>query len=195
MALDLPPDLRARVEQARAEMDAERAAEVALLPATEELRGAAISRAHRILAARPCSRHELQERILRADAMTPELAAWAADRCLEHGLLDDDAYATSFIRARIARGHGARRIRTDLASRGIDAACIDRVFASIESEASHDAEAQACQRQLARRYDAVALNDIAQRAKATRWLAGRGYDFAHIEAAIRAVRAGDDSTM
>lgn len=189
MTLDLPPDLRARVEQARAEMDAERAAEAALLPATDELRQATLTRAHRILAARPCSRHELNERILRANAMTVELAAWAVERCVEHGLLDDDAYAASFIRARISRGHGARRIRADLAARGIDAACIDRAFAAIASDATRDAEADACERQLAKRYDAESLSDIAQRAKATRWLAGRGYDFAQIEAAIRAVRS------
>lgn len=189
MSLDLPADLRARVDRARAEMEAERAAEAAALPATDELRTAALSRAHRVLSTRPCSTKELHDRILRAAEMTPELAAWAVDRCVEARLLDDYTYAQAFVRSRLAKGHGKRRIQQDLATRGITGDLAADVLSEADAQSEDDVFAHACRRQLERRYDAAALADTATRAKATRWLASRGFEFAQIDAAIRAVRA------
>jgi regulatory protein len=188
MALNLPPDLRARVEQARAEMEAERAAEAAALPATEELRAQAMTHAHRILSSRPCSGQELRDRILRAAQMTPELAIWAVEQCVEQCLIDDEAYARSFVQARIARGHGPRRIRQDLAARGIAPEIAETALTAAE-QADEELHTRVCQGQLEKRYDADALADTATRAKATRWLLGRGFAHGQVESAIRAVRS------
>ncbi len=189
MSLDLPADLRARVDRARAEMEAERAAEAAALPATEQLRTAALTRAHRVLSARPCSTKELHDRIMRGADMTPELASWAVASCVEARLLDDVTYAQTFVRSRLAKGHGKRRIQQDLAARGIAADIAADVLDTACEQEDVDVFADACRQQLERRYDAAALADTATRAKATRWLAGRGFEFPQIDAAIRAVRA------
>jgi regulatory protein len=115
----------------------------------------------------------------------PDEVELGLERCTSAGLLDDRAYAASFIESRVRRGHGAARIRQDLGQRGIDRRVVDELLAAnVEPEAMDDAALVAARRKLAR----VDLDEAAARAKGLRWLMSRGYTSAQASGAISALR-------
>jgi regulatory protein len=189
-------DLQARISAARDEMVAESRA----LPADDGTRQRALGRCSVVLSYRACTEHELREK-LRASEFEPDVVDWAISKCIESRLIDDLRYATSFLASRLRRGHGLMRIRNDLNKRGIARPLVDEAWQVHQDE--HELEhgegtarhltAAAAERALAKKFDAAGLVEQAARAKATRFLAGRGFNYGEIEAALRAVRAGGES--
>lgn len=161
-------------------MDAERDAR----PADDAQRQKAITRAHMVLAARACTEHELRTKLLAAP-FEPQLVDWVIEQFASAGLINDESYATLFVQSRVRRGFGARRIQQDLSKRGIDR---ELARAALDEHLDAELATDSCAQQVRRRYDAAQLQDRAVRAKATRWLAGRGYDMSTIDRAIRCVR-------
>jgi regulatory protein len=78
-------------------------------------------RAMDLLARREHSRRELVAK-LSARSFAPELIGEVLDELEREGLLSAERFALSFVEARYGKGKGPRRIRAELAERGIESA-------------------------------------------------------------------------
>jgi regulatory protein len=90
-------------------------------------------------------------------------------------LLDDEAYAESFVRERLAgRPMGARRIAWELEQRGVDDALVQTVVEShVDPQTEREAALRAARKRLERLKD---LDEDAARHKLRAFLARRGFD-------------------
>jgi regulatory protein len=124
-------------------------------------------------------------RKLQAKEFEPDVIEYGIERCTAAGLLDDERYAREFVASRVRRGHGAQRIRQDLAQRGVDRQLVDSLLAVHQDDGEIDAAAiDAARKKFAR----VDLEDAQVRAKALRWLQSRGYGYGQADTAVRTVR-------
>jgi regulatory protein len=135
----------------------------------------------------------LRDKLIQGGHETDAIEA-AISRCRDAGLINDERYACDYVESRVRRGHGPQRIRHDLLQRGIDRAHIDTALADITPDGLEDAALTAARRKFAR----VDLEAAPARAKAMRWLVGRGYSMSDASATITAVRleqaaAADDT--
>lgn len=133
----------------------------------------------RLLARREYSRAELEGR-LAAKGHEESAIAECLDALAEQGLQSDTRFAESFLRSRVLRGQGPRRIRQELAQRGIERDLIRTAFA--EAEPGVDWFALACET-LARRFSGPG-DTPRERARRERFLAGRGFDFDQVRHAL-----------
>jgi regulatory protein len=90
-------------------------------------------------------------------------------RLYRHRYLDDDRFAEGMARRAVRRGHGSRRVRADLASKGISKAVIDATVARMFVD-----EAELARGALSRRYKSLPEDQVA-RARAARFLLQRGF--------------------
>lgn len=127
-----------------------------------------------------------------------QVATRLVDRSRELGLVDDGRYARAFAEARLRRGHGARRIVADLHRRGIDRTRADEALRAIAERADGDGKADptldACATALTRKFGRSDLDDTATRAKAHRFLLGRGFSHDQAAGAIRELRSAAGRT-
>jgi regulatory protein len=137
------------------------------------------------LARRQLTAHELSER-LRAKGFDEQVRADVVERMVDAGLVDDVRYAEAFVRARLGRGHGPRRIMNDMRVRGIDTEIATTALGSV---AGDDDFTSACIELAGRKAGGRPIEDSAARGKLMRYLAGRGFSTAQIDAAIRALNA------
>ncbi len=145
---------------------------------------AVLAACHKALAGAQITTSELHRKLAKA-GFEPDEISFGIDRCTSAGLLDDERYASQWVESRVRRGHGPARIRQDLAKRGVDRVLVD---AALAEHADHDALADAAIEAARRKFARVDLEDRASRAKALRWLLGRGYSSSHADAALRVVR-------
>lgn len=87
----------------------------------------------RALEVRSYARGDLARRMLRKGHQRGAVEA-ALERAAGLGLLDDAAFAQSYVQTRSARGRGPSRLVRDLLSMGVDRALIDRAIAAEWSE-------------------------------------------------------------
>lgn len=136
----------------------------------------------RILTAMPRAVQELKRR-LRQRGHKASVAAEAVGRLQAAGLLDDEEFAKSFTRTRLARGHGPPRILTDLLSRGVERGLAERSIAHVLEAEEVDPNEKA--RTLAEKR-AAQLGDLPAGTKKRRMLAYlgrrgfRGYEVTEI---------------
>ncbi|MYL23332.1 regulatory protein RecX [Halomonas alkaliantarctica] len=134
-----------------------------------------------LLARREYSRAELADRLAHKQVSPEEI-----DTCLntlaEQGLQSDARFAQSFIRARILRGQGVRRIDSELRQRGIDAATYAAALAEVEAQEGVD-WFELARETLSRRFSSPG-DSPKERAKRERFLANRGFDFDQIRYAL-----------
>jgi regulatory protein len=143
-----------------------------------------LSACHKVLAGTQVTETQLRRK-LQAKGFEPDDIEHGIERCRAAGLLDDERYAREFVESRVRRGHGAQRIRQDLAQRGVERTLVDSLLALHQDDGALDAAAiDAARRKFAR----IDLEDAAARAKALRWLQSRGYGYGQAEAAVRTVR-------
>jgi regulatory protein len=84
------------------------------------------------IAARDRTRHELAQS-LRARNVPPEVAEQVLDRLQEVGLVDDAAFAESWVESRQQRRHLSRpALRRELQAKGVDREQIDAALESVE---------------------------------------------------------------
>lgn len=155
----------------------------------ELARQKALEAAYKLVSGRVMTAGELAKK-LHAKEHEPDVVEWAMGRAVAHGLVDDAAYARTFLRQRSARGHGPRRIRQDLAKRGVDPVVVEQAFA--EGGPTAEAELERCGQLLGRKFDPAQLGETKVRAKAFRFLVARGYEAGVAERAIGTVRAAAD---
>lgn len=145
---------------------------------------AVLTACHKALAGTQLTVAELRRKLV-ARAFEPDQVERAIGKCMAARLLDDERYTSQYVESRIRRGHGAQRIRQDLARRGIDRALVDAVLAEHLDAGALDAAAIDAARSKFARVD---LDEAKARAKAMRWLLSRGYSSSQADAALRTVR-------
>jgi regulatory protein len=146
---------------------------------------AAMTTCYKVFSNKLVTERELRDKLVKAEH-EPDMVEFALAKCRAEGLINDRAYATSWIESRIRRGHGARRIERDLQVKGIAKELVAEVLAEQSSGTELEDAALVAARKKAARLD---LEDAATRAKVQRWLVGRGYSFGQADAALRTVRA------
>jgi len=174
----------------RAKPFAERRAERAEIDDPELVLGAAL----RFLEVRERSTAEVRRRLATA-GYREELVEGAIERLTELGMLDDAAFAQSWVESRDrARPRGERALRSELARKGIERQLTDDVLTERQAQAP-DADADAAQRLLARHarsLDRVA-DPRARRQRAYAVLARSGFDPSTAGDAVRRWLASNDA--
>ena len=146
---------------------------------------AAYRTALRALERRPFARADLARRLQRKGHPAEAVAA-ALDRARALGLLDDAAYAASYVETRAARGRGPARLTRDLLAMGVERRLIDRALAA---HAAADQGGASVPLTLATRR-AAQLGDLPRAVKRRRllaFLARRGYSGGEVGALVRQV--------
>lgn len=180
---DEHPDDVPRAKRPRRQPEPELAFSTDLFVQDPEQRSV-LAACHKALAGTQLTVAELRRKLARKD-FDDAAIEHSIERCTAAGLLDDERYARSYVESRVRRGHGAQRIRQDLAQRGIERELVSALLAEHEDEGALDAAAvDAARKKFAR----VDLEDAQARAKAMRWLCSRGYSMAQAGDALRTVR-------
>jgi regulatory protein len=150
----------------------------------------------RFLEPRQRSIGEVRRRLTRV-GYREDLVEGAIARLVELGMLDDEAFARSWIESRDrARPRGERALRMELARKGIERQTTDVVIADREAN-EPEADAAAARRLLERNARALARvgDPRARRNRAYALLARNGFDPETAAAASREfdLRSGDDA--
>ena len=132
-----------------------------------------------LLARREHSRSELSTKLNQRFSDCPDLIVAAVQRLNDEGLVSDQRFAESFVRQRVARGHGPLRIRQELRQREVEEGLIGEALA----EAGIDWWALA-EEVVQRRFGAEAPADFKEKAKRMRFLQQRGFTFEQIQSAV-----------
>lgn len=142
------------------------------------------ARALDLLAARAYSVRDLRRKLVQQE-VPPGEADDVVERLLAAGLLDDAKYALAYARTKLVGGASARRVRQELARKGIAGdvagAAIEQVIADeeVDTEATIDRVAR---RKLASMGD---LEPLVLRRRVYAFLARRGYDADEIQRAMQ----------
>jgi regulatory protein len=144
----------------------------------------------RALERRPFARAELGRRLVRK-GHRPDAVEHALERAAGVGLLDDAAFARSFVETRSARGRGPARLLRDLLAMGVERRVIDAAIAVHWAEGS---EREALPRALvARRARQLgALPRDAKRRRLLAFLARRGFTGPAARDLVREALMADD---
>lgn len=134
----------------------------------------AYNRALGLLARREHSRRELKLK-LRQKGYEGDEASEAIDRLGEQHYQDDERFAGSLIRSRVAQGYGPMRVRAELKSHGLSDARIRAVL----DEADVDWNANALA-QLRRRFGTGSPPDRDEKARRAQFLLRRGFPAATV---------------
>ena len=144
-----------------------------------------LAAALRFLEARPRSTAEVRRRLVTRGYRT-DLVEGCVDRLLDLGILDDEAFARTWVESRDrARPRGERALRTELARKGIDRAVTEQVLDVRELE-HPDADAAAARQVLSHHASSLArvADPRARRQRAYALLARSGFDSATAVSAI-----------
>ena len=184
LAVDLVIEAGLRKGQA---LSAERQRELLVRQETFAAKASALAG----LANRARTAHEVRDALARKGFAEAVAEDTVAD--LERlGLVDDAAYARSFVRGRFsARGYGPARLRQDLTRKGVDRATIDAALAEL-TEAEDLGEA--ARDQAARKWRSLGSeDDLRKRKKKTMdYLVRRGFGFDQARTAVDAVADGEE---
>lgn len=131
----------------------------------------------RLLARREYSRHELESRLAAKGHAAEDVAA-CLDALAEQGLQSDARFAEHFVRSRIQRGQGPRKVRAELDQRGVGRETVGEVLEDAEVDWYRLAAET-----LARRFRGPG-DAPKERAKRERFLAGRGFEFDQLKHAL-----------
>ncbi|OUM93454.1 MAG: hypothetical protein BAA04_00085 [Firmicutes bacterium ZCTH02-B6] len=151
---------------------------------------AAKAAALRLLAARARSAQELERRLLRrgfAPAVVAEVVAW----CHGLGYLDDEQFAEDWIRARVGRYNGRRRIEHELREKGIPRDVVRRKLAELVSD---EDELASCLELARRQYSRVGdLPPEVRRRRVSGFLLRRGFSPEAVQRALAQVDSDYES--
>lgn len=131
-----------------------------------------------MLARREHSAKELEQKL--TTRFDVDEVVQAIERLQSDGLQNDERFVESYIRSRIARGHGPLRIESDLKQRGVDREIISRCL----QQADHDWYQQASEL-VVRKFGEEPPVDQKARAQEMRYLAARGFAPDQVFAAIK----------
>ena len=146
-----------------------------------------LAAALQFLEARPRSTAEVRRRLLMR-GYRADLVEGCLERLLDLGILDDEAFARTWVESRDrARPRGERALRSELRTKGIDRLVVDDVLEA-RTEEQPAADAEAARRVLERHASALArvTDPRARRQRAYALLARSGFDS---ETAVEAIGA------
>jgi regulatory protein len=152
-----------------------------------------LAAALRFLEVRARSKAEVRRRLTQA-GYQPALIDGAIERLVELGMLDDAAFARTWIESRDrARPRGERALRQELRLKGLDGTLIDEALGE-RGSAGGDVDELAARRVLARHAAALArvADPRARRQRAYALLARNGFDPETCGVAVRAFLAETD---
>lgn len=153
----------------------------------DKARPSAFSKALGLAARRERSARDLSRR-LRQGGYAGDEAEAAIARLQALNFQNDARFAGVLVRARLAQGHGPRRIRAELRGHGLDDAAAQ---AAIEEEAP---DWQALARDLyRRRFGTRPAVDVAERSRRAAFLLRRGFDAATVRGLTHADDVDDSS--
>jgi regulatory protein len=125
-------------------------------------------RAIRLLAAHDRSEHEIRRRLVAGGESNTAVTA-TLRRLRRYGYVDDHRFASSVAEQARRRGYGSEYVRAQLEHKGVADQVIEQAL-----RAGFDDEAELAERALARHFP-EGLRQPAERAKAARFLLGRGF--------------------
>ena len=146
----------------------------------------AYERALTMLAARSYATVELRRRLARKGYAASDVDA-VVDRLTTAGLLDDAVYARQLTRSKLLDGGAAsRRVRRELAARGVGGGVADAAIAEVMADEAVD-ESQMAEQVARKRAISLARCDRpTQRRRLYAYLARRGYSADDIRRAVQA---------
>lgn len=136
------------------------------------------------LARREYGRRELIKRLAVA-GFDVDVAEAAVDQLAAEGLQDDRRFVENFLQSRVSQGKGPARIQADLGQRGLPGGLVDEVLQ--DSETDWFALAREVRR---KKFGAGLPTDFKEKARQMRFLQYRGFESAHVQAAVGS--AGED---
>jgi regulatory protein len=144
-------------------------------------------RALNILAFRARSSSELARSLVRKGEERPHVE-WAIARLTEQGLLDDEAFARSFARAKVVGGkQSRRRVQQDLARRGVSRTVSDDAIDTVFEEEAIDQRSIVEEAARKKLRSLEGLDPAVQRRRLYGFLARRGYELDDIRATLDAI--------
>lgn len=134
----------------------------------------------RLLAQRDHSRRELAQKLRQRFDYDTESLDLLLDRLEAIGYLDDLRYAQAFIRSSVARGRGSQRVVHDLHERGVDNFLITQALAEADID-----WCELAREQRIRKFGQALPANYQERARQSRFLAGRGFSMDTIKAVFQ----------
>ena len=135
-----------------------------------------------LLARREQSAVELTRKLSARIEIEAEVIEVVIDQLQAEGLQSDSRMAEAYVRYRSQRGHGPKKIRSELLQKGVAGSVITEALASTDTDWT-----QLARSQLEKRFGAwgEARNlDARSKAQRSRFLQQRGFDYEHISAAL-----------
>jgi regulatory protein len=141
-----------------------------------------------LLARAPRSARDLRRRLLLKGELEADVDA-AIERLTAAGLLDDAAYARSFVRAKVSsQGFSRRRLQQELAKRGVARDVADSAIVEVLHDDEID-EAANIERMARKKLRALrGLDADTQRRRLFAFLARRGYDVDDVRTVVERLR-------
>lgn len=136
------------------------------------------------LARREYGQRELEQKLVAA-GFASATAVDAVHKLAEEGLQDDRRFVESFVQSRIGQGKGPVRIRQELGERGVRAALVDEALGAVVEDWFELARDIRC-----KKFGSELPRDFEEKARQMRFLQYRGFETAHIQAAVSS--HGDD---
>ena len=152
-------------------------------------RCSALEKAMRILSVSAKTGHELKEKLLQS-GYSPTEAESAVEECVKRNYVNDTLLASDFTACSLGRGSGCRKIRQKLLRRGLDRELVEQAL-----EENKDSEPESARQALAFKWKSLSreTDPYKKRAKAFRFLAGRGYPAALAAELIEEFSSGEMS--
>jgi regulatory protein len=136
------------------------------------------------LARREYGQQELEQKLIAA-GFEAVIATDVVHKLSDEGLQDDRRFIESFVQSRINQGKGPVRVRQELGERGVDVGQIEAVLEDVAEDWF------ALARQIRnKKFGSELPRDFTEKARQMRFLQYRGFESAHIQAAVSS--HGDD---
>ena len=139
----------------------------------------AIAKAADILSRKPATRHEIVLK-LREKGYDDAVISVAVGELEELGYINDYDYACLYMDYAAEKCYGEKKIRYELANKGVDPYIIEDVLAE---KSCPDSESLA--ELIYNKYGSVDMQDIKVKQRVSRFLLSRGFDFSAVNDAIR----------
>ena len=146
--------------------------------------GLAKERALRLLGYRERSEAELAAKLVDS-GYGDAIVASIVTRFRELGLVDDERFASTLVRSRVAAGFGKRRIQRELADKGV---ATHIASAALEDDCPGEAQVSRARESLRGR----TATDRKTRDRLVKWLVSRGYDLSTAIETVAGTSADDE---